>query len=178
MQKQTNRLYGEDKSYLKLYELSNGFQFASRKAVPVVDGNGVADAVVVIAHDSQGRLLVIKEFRPCVNNFIWSFPAGLVDEGETICQAAYRETFEECGLRLMTTPESFRCYTNTYSSAGMTDEKIAIVNGTVYGELSTEYQEKSEKIIPYLLSADDMVKYGLYDGGTPLCSRLATYLLG
>ncbi len=173
-----NRLYGQDKSYLKLYELANGYQFTSRKAIPVVDGNEVADAVAIIAHDPEGRLLVIKELRPVTGGFIWSFPAGLVDANETIFEAAFREVHEETGLTLMTTPDSFRYYVNTYSSAGMTDEKVAIVNGTVYGELSQEFQERSENITPYLLSADDMVKYGLDKPETPMCLKLATYLLG
>lgn len=172
------RLFGEDKSYLKLYQLDNGFQFASRKAVPVAAGNHKADAVVVVARDPQGRLLVIKELRPVVNSFIWAFPAGLVDEGENAFQAAGREVKEETGLNLMVKPQSFRYFENTFACPGMCDEKIVVVEGTVYGELSQEFQEKHENITPYLMDADDMQAAGFDKPGTRMQTWLAMYLLG
>lgn len=174
----SKRLYGEDKSYLKLYELDNGFQFASRKAVPVVDGNEKPDAVVIIAHDPEGRLLVIKEFRPVIGDYIWAFPAGLVDEGETAFEAAGREIKEETGLTMMVDPENLVYFNNTYACPGMCDEKVVFVEGTVYGELSEEFQEKHENITPYLMDSDQIVDTFINDPDVKMQSWLAAYLMG
>jgi 8-oxo-dGTP pyrophosphatase MutT (NUDIX family) len=171
------RVFGEDRSHLKMYELSNGYLFASRKTLPVVAGNDKVDAVAVIARDYNGRLLIIREFRPAIGDYLWAFPAGLVDSGETPFQAAGREVKEETGLTLMVDPNQFIYYTNTYACPGMSDEKVAIIEGTVYGELSKEFQEKNENITPYLLSVDDMQAAGLFDPETNLQSWLAFYLM-
>lgn len=174
----TKRLYGKDESYLKLYQLDTGYQFASRKAKPIVEGNDKADAVVVIAHDNDGRLLLIHEWRPVIGQFLWSFPAGLIDEGEDAFTAAGREVKEETGLHLMVDPDDLHYFNNTYACPGMCDEKVAIVEGTVYGELSKEYQEKSENITPYLMDFDDMATAGFFTNhDVHLQSWVATYLM-
>jgi 8-oxo-dGTP diphosphatase len=43
-------------------------------------------------------LLVCRAQEPCKGE--WTFPGGLVELGETLRQAAERETFEETGIRI------------------------------------------------------------------------------
>ena len=48
------------------------------------------DSVVIIATDESGeRLLINKEFRMAVGDWVYNFPAGLIDAGE--------EPFESAG---------------------------------------------------------------------------------
>jgi len=42
-------------------------------------------------------VLLIRQFRPPVNNYVVEFPAGLNDQGETLEEAARRELIEETG---------------------------------------------------------------------------------
>src|SRR5438067_13412956 len=43
-------------------------------------------------------LLVCRAQEPCKGE--WTFPGGLVELGETMCEAAVRETYEETGIRV------------------------------------------------------------------------------
>lgn len=172
------RLNSGDQKYLKLYKLDDKWVFASRKSDPLVSGNYKPDAVVIVARDRWGRLLVVKEHRPVVGEYIWGLPAGLIDISEDVTTAAAREVFEETGLTLMFRPGIDQVYTKTYSSPGMTDENVAIVTGLVIGEISDKYQEENEDITAYLMSADDMARAGFDKSETPMSMWLAFLLLG
>lgn len=55
--------------------------------------------VGVIAFTPQGKLLLVKQYRPALNQEIIEIPAGLVEPGEDIELAAIRELEEETGYR-------------------------------------------------------------------------------
>lgn len=57
---------------------------------------GVGAAVVV--WDEGGRLLLIKRGKSATKPGLWAIPAGYVDYGEEVRQAATRELYEETGL--------------------------------------------------------------------------------
>ena len=60
------------------------------------------DAVVIIATNETGdKLLVNKEFRLAVGDWVYNFPAGLIDPGEKPQESARRELWEETGLELI-----------------------------------------------------------------------------
>ncbi|HAM50756.1 MAG TPA: hypothetical protein DCP92_08710 [Nitrospiraceae bacterium] len=52
-------------------------------------------AIVPITND--GDIILIRQFRPTVNNYVIEFPAGLSDRGESLMAAAKRELREETG---------------------------------------------------------------------------------
>ena len=168
-------LSSDAKNRLKLYQLKNGYTFASRKDVPVADGNTNPDAVMIVAHDSQGRLLVIQEERPITGGgeLIWDIPAGMIDEGETPEQAAIREIKEETGLTLDKT-ELWKY--NSFVSPGMVDESNAIVRGFVSGTIS-KLHLMNENIQAYLMDPDDMARAGLMNPNIKISTRLALLLL-
>ncbi|MGN9814939.1 NUDIX hydrolase [Streptomyces sp. SD11] len=56
-------------------------------------GGLIAGAVVA----RQGEVLLIRRARP-VGSLIWSFPAGKVEPGESVTDAAAREALEETGV--------------------------------------------------------------------------------
>ena len=57
---------------------------------------GVGAAVVVF--DDDGRILMVKRAPGATRSGFWSVPAGFVDYGEDVREAAQRELFEETGL--------------------------------------------------------------------------------
>lgn len=64
------------------------------EAVERVNCNGVV-AIIPVTADEE--VLLVRQFRPVVNNFVIEFPAGLNDKGENAVDAAKRELIEETG---------------------------------------------------------------------------------
>ena len=63
--------------------------------------NRQANAVIMILTDESGeRILVNREYRMAMAQWIYNFPAGLIDPGETPEESARRELWEETGLTL------------------------------------------------------------------------------
>lgn len=113
------------------------------------------DAVAIIAyHVEYKKLVVIKQFRVPVNNYIYEVPAGLVDHGEDILETVRRELKEETGLNLLEINKKYS-KAKTYLSPGMTDESVALVFCTCDGEISRDYLEANEDIETILVSQQE-----------------------
>ena len=102
------------------------------------------DAVVIVPfHTSENKIVITREYRVPLADYEYGFPAGLIDEGERIEQTVRRELKEETGLNLTrvigTSPP-------LYSSAGLTDESVAMVYIECNGRPSTAGNTGSESI--------------------------------
>ena len=119
------------------------------------DKEGDIDAVVIAAfHKEYKKLILIKQFRVPINNYIYELPAGLVDNKEGMEKAVQRELKEETGLDIVKI-KKIKSKNKIYLSPGMTDESVAFVYCTCNGELSKEFLEEDEDIEPLLISQDD-----------------------
>ena len=54
-------------------------------------------SAVIVPVPEPGQVILIRQYRYAVNQWLWECPAGSVDEGETPEQAARRECHEEIG---------------------------------------------------------------------------------
>ncbi len=89
-----------------------------------VQRTGNANAAVIIATlKPDDKILLIRQYRPPLDNFVIEFPAGLIDPGENAAKAALRELREETGYE--GTIDSIT--PGAASSAGLTGELLILV---------------------------------------------------
>lgn len=105
--------------HLLLRQLEEGWEYVQRKGTP--------DVVIVIAWNKD-RLVLLSQFRHSLQKRVMEFPAGIVEEGESIEDAARREFLEETGLTLGTINSIGGPYP---TSAGLTNEMVHVVLGEV-----------------------------------------------
>lgn len=90
-----------------------------------------ADAVVLIMHSTDGeRILINREYRLAVGEWVYNFPAGLIDDGETPEEAARRELREETGLSIVSVDDFIG---ESYSAVGFSNEKNVCIVGKAEG---------------------------------------------
>ncbi len=87
------------------------------------------DAVCMVPKLPDGSYLMIREFRYPLNALCLAFPAGLIDQGETLEQAVDRELREETGFCIRQNTEApLRALAQPgFSSTGMSDESVQVV---------------------------------------------------
>ena len=114
------------------------------------------DAVMIVPIYKNGDVVFIKQYRPAVDDYLYEMPAGLVDPGETIEEAVTRELYEETGLETLEIQQLIK---PSYTSAGMSDESIAIYLVKVDGEPTTEYNEGNEDIEVVVVKLSDIENF-------------------
>ncbi len=55
------------------------------------------DAVLILAQRKDGKLLLIRQYRPSIKSHTLELPAGQIDKNESPKKAAIRELYEETG---------------------------------------------------------------------------------
>lgn len=125
-------------------------KYAKREIVEHARGVGV----VAITEDLD--IILVKQFRKAINQSLYEIPAGMVNAGENLQEAASRELQEEAGLKPLKTELIAECYV----SPGFTDEKISLFFTDSLEESKLELDETeyliSEKLP--LKKAIDMVE--------------------
>ena len=128
------------------------WQVASRSKQPkcITGKFGLPDAVIIVPfHTVENKVVITREYRIPLADYEYGFPAGLIDEGETIEQAARRELKEETGLDVTRVTG---ISPSIYSTAGMSDESVAMVYVECDGHPSTAQNAGSEVIEVELIS--------------------------
>ena len=107
--------------------------------------NRKPNAVVMVLTDESGeRILVNREYRMAMAQWIYNFPAGLIDPGESPEESAKRELWEETGLRLVRIDDILD---NSYSAIGFSNERNVCVFGVAEGEFRKSTSD-AEEITP------------------------------
>jgi ADP-ribose pyrophosphatase len=77
-------------------------------------------SVVLIPIQDDGRVVLIRQFRPSVRRDLWELPAGSLHVGETAEEGAERECEEETGL----VPRHLERLCGLFPAPGFCDEEL------------------------------------------------------
>ena len=80
-------------------------------------------SVVVVPHLSDGRVVLVRQYRHPVKESLWELVAGGIEPGETPQQSARRELLEETGFRARVVKRLLEFY----PSPGILSEKMYLV---------------------------------------------------
>ncbi len=149
-----------DQKYVNLYDVhgfnSKGceshYNVASRSGsiedLKITTRRNDPDGVIIYAlyGEKKDKVVIIRQYRYPIDDFVYELPAGLIEKGEDMKEAAIRELHEETGLifhpidcdKMFTEPR--------FSTVGLTDESVGIIYGYAEGELSSRFTEASEEI--------------------------------
>lgn len=106
------------------------------------------DGVIIYAlyGPKRDKVVMVRQYRFSVDDYVYEFPAGLVDAGETYGQAGARELKEETGLDFTPVKADEMYSKPLFTTIGMTDESCATVYGYVSGKISKEGLEDNEDL--------------------------------
>lgn len=142
-----------NKKYLNLYEatfeLDNGkqinYQIVSRKQnLDLTKPNNSADAVRILPYffdNGELKIVLIREFRFPINNYIYAVPAGLIDNDEDPIVSAKRELEEEIGASVV---KIYQTEKKSYTSVGMSDESIICFEAEVKLDKSQKLEDRED----------------------------------
>ncbi len=111
------------------------------------------DSVVMIMTDESGeRILISREYRMAMAQWIFNFPAGLIDAGESPEESARRELWEETGLRIIRIDDVLD---GSYSAIGFSNERNVCVFGVAEGTFRKSTSD-AEEIVPGWYTKEEM----------------------
>jgi ADP-ribose pyrophosphatase len=99
-------------------------------------------SVVVLPILPDGRIIMIRQYRHTVGDFLLEIVAGRIERGETNLQAAKRELAEETGYRA----KHFREMMNVYPTPGFVRETMVAyaATGLTPGKTNPDADERIE----------------------------------
>ena len=56
------------------------------------------DYIAIVALTPDGKIPIVRQYRPALERFTWELPAGLIEAGEAAEECCRRELLEETGL--------------------------------------------------------------------------------
>jgi len=98
--------------------------------------------VAIVPLTGSGEVILIRQFRPAVNNYVIEFPAGLNDKGERLEEAARRELLEETGYE----PKEMVFLAQGPLSSGSSNELLSVYLATGLRFKGVEGRDETEDI--------------------------------
>ena len=128
------RKYAFKGKLLKVYTEKKKFPNGYVGKLEIVKHPG---AVLIIPFLSRDKIVLIKQYRPVINSYIWELPAGTLSKGENPLACAKRELVEEIGYEA----KSWKKIGYIYPAPGYTTEKIAIFKASRLKKVPCDRQE-------------------------------------
>ena len=149
----------EYNGHIKEYDFVSRNNFMSAK-LEKLSQPYKSDAVsIFVKNQDKSKMLLIKEFRYAVNNYVISTPSGLIEQDEDIKSAVLREIYEEVGYT-EDQVEINQVLLPSYSAVGLSDEQVASAFVTVDDSIKPkQHLEKSEDITYFWITPHDAEEF-------------------
>ena len=137
------------------------------------------DGVIIysVYGEKHDKVVLIRQYRYTLGDYIYEFPAGLVEPDENYHEGAIRELYEETGLTLKPI-EVDEAYQKPYfTTVGMTDESCATVYGYASGEVSASAQEDTEEIEVVLADREKVKRILREENVAIMCAYMLMHFL-
>ncbi|MBQ8814220.1 MAG: NUDIX hydrolase [Lachnospiraceae bacterium] len=180
-----------DNRFVNLYELevehrdggTGAYFVASRvkqtEDLKLLSHNHQADGVAIygVYGEKKDRIVLIRQYRYPIGDYIYEFPAGLVEPGEGLEETAIREMYEETGLEFVPRKASEAFTRPFYTTVGMTDECCGTVYGYCSGVPSNSHQEASEDIQVVLADREECKRILREENVALLCAYMLMHFI-
>lgn len=149
----------------------DGLKMKTRKNKP--------DGVIIYSlyGENHDRMVLVRQYRVSIDDYLYELPAGLVDEGESYAQAGARELKEETGLDFEPLNVDEMYHKPFFTTIGMTDESCATVYGYANGTLSREGLEDSEDLEVVLADRNEVRRILKEENVSMNCGYLMMHFL-
>ena len=176
-----------DNRFLNLYELDATFRDGSRapyyvasrrkdaESLKAATGDRHADGVILygVYGNQKDKVVLVRQYRYPLGDYVYEFPAGLVEPGEDMLDAGIREMYEETGLNF-TPVQTARPF---FTTIGMTDESCGTVFGYCTGTPSTANQEGSEDIQVVLADREECKRILKEENVAIMCAYMLMHFI-
>ncbi len=81
--------------FVSLSEFDININGVSKKFVKV----GIKEAVSALVLNEEGKVALVKQYRPALNEETLEIPAGIIDKDKPEIQILIEELWEECGIK-------------------------------------------------------------------------------
>ena len=137
------------------------------------------DGIIVYSlyGEKRDRVVLVRQYRYSIDDYIYEFPAGLVEEGEGYREAGIRELKEETGLSLELIDADPMFEKPGFMSVGMTDESCATIYGYASGTPSKKGQEDSEEIEIVLADREEVKRILKEEHVAIMCAYMLMHFL-
>ena len=153
----------EYNGHIKKYDFVSRTNFMSAKTEKLSQPYKSDAVSIFVQNEDKSKLLLIKEFRYAVNNYVISTPAGLIENNEDSESAAIRELYEEIGYNEDQIKIN-RVLLPSYSAVGLSDEQVASVFVTVDDTIKPKQHLESSEDIEYFWITPHDAEYFLENG--------------
>ena len=109
-------------------------------------------ASAIVAVNEKNELLLVKQYRKAVEEFLYEIPAGIINIAEEPIECALRELQEETGYKAKKIEQIFEFYT----SPGFSNEKVFLFKAEDLTFISTKFDE--DEYIETISASKDEVK--------------------
>ena len=176
-----------DNRFLNLYELDATFRDGSRapyyvasrrkdaESLKAATGDRHADGVILygVYGDQKDKVVLVRQYRYPLGDYVYEFPAGLVEPSEDMLDAGIREMYEETGLSF-TPVQTARPF---FTTIGMTDESCGTVFGYCSGEPSVAGQEGTEDIQVVLADREECKRILKEENVAIMCAYMLMHFI-
>lgn len=127
--------------------------------------------------EQKDRVVLVRQYRYPLGDYVYEFPAGLVEPGEAMTDAAVREFHEETGLHLKVVLADDMYTKPRFTTVGMTDEACGMVYGYASGVPDNRFEESSEDIQVVLADKKEVRRILKEENVAMMCAYMLLHFL-